>query len=215
MSGILGLSAALGLADDVTVTLVAGGVLVCADGAARTAGGAADALQCRYAQGPGHSAALDGTATVMEDVARERRWPRWTTDAARAGVAAVVSVPLASRDAAGALNFWSSAPRTYGAEEIERATRLADATGQLLGSAVRQEHLQRALQGRTVIGQAQGILMDRHRIGAEEAFTILRDRSQRENRKVSALAAHLVGTGQFPCSAVDLATGSTGAPLAG
>jgi len=58
------------------------------------------------------------------------------------------------------------------------------------------EHLERALVSRDVIGQAKGILMERYRITADEAFEKLRTASQRQNRKLAVLAEELATTGQ-------------------
>ena len=60
------------------------------------------------------------------------------------------------------------------------------------------EQLQLALETRDVIGQAKGILMERFRITADEAFDLLRVASQHRNRKLNALAADLAATGEWP-----------------
>ena len=57
-------------------------------------------------------------------------------------------------------------------------------------------NLERALEARTVIGQAQGILMERHRLTAVQAFDRLRVTSEHLNRKLRDVAADLVHTGQ-------------------
>jgi AmiR/NasT family two-component response regulator len=60
------------------------------------------------------------------------------------------------------------------------------------------ESLKQALVTRDVIGQAKGILMERYRIQADEAFDRLRMASQHLNRKVHDLAVELASTGQWP-----------------
>ena len=60
------------------------------------------------------------------------------------------------------------------------------------------EHLRLALGSRDVIGQAKGILMERYRITADEAFERLRVVSQHSNRKLAAIAEQLAATGQWP-----------------
>ena len=60
------------------------------------------------------------------------------------------------------------------------------------------EQLQQALASRDVIGQAKGILMERYRITADEAFEKLRLASQHANRKLNSLAEELAATGQWP-----------------
>jgi AmiR/NasT family two-component response regulator len=53
-------------------------------------------------------------------------------------------------------------------------------------------NLQGAFGRRAVIEQAKGILMGRHGIDAETAFTMLRDHSQRSGQKLADVAAGLV-----------------------
>jgi AmiR/NasT family two-component response regulator len=62
----------------------------------------------------------------------------------------------------------------------------------------RLEGLQRALATRELIGQAQGILMERERLSADQAFDILRVASQRLNVKLLEVAHRLVETGESP-----------------
>ena len=62
----------------------------------------------------------------------------------------------------------------------------------------RADNLNAALATREVIGQAQGILMERERISAAQAFDILRRASQHLNRKLRDVAQDLVDTGERP-----------------
>jgi AmiR/NasT family two-component response regulator len=62
----------------------------------------------------------------------------------------------------------------------------------------REAALHRALSTRDVIGQAKGILMERQRLSAGEAFDLLRRASQRLNVRVADVAQKLAETGQLP-----------------
>jgi AmiR/NasT family two-component response regulator len=62
----------------------------------------------------------------------------------------------------------------------------------------REAALHRALSTRDVIGQAKGILMERQRLSAGDAFDLLRRASQRMNRKLVDVAEHLTETGEMP-----------------
>ena len=55
-----------------------------------------------------------------------------------------------------------------------------------------------ALGNRDVIGQAKGILMERHAVSADAAFGVLSRVSQAENRKLAEIARRFVETGQLP-----------------
>jgi hypothetical protein len=71
--------------------------------------------------------------------------------------------------------------------------------GQARDSEVRDQ-LEQALSSRTVIDQAIGILMGQQLCTADEAFTLLRMRSQSSQRKLRDVAADLVTkvTGEEP-----------------
>jgi AmiR/NasT family two-component response regulator len=60
------------------------------------------------------------------------------------------------------------------------------------------DNLQVALETRAVIDQAKGILMERHKLTADQAFQVLSRASMNSNRKVRDIADHLVHTGDFP-----------------
>jgi AmiR/NasT family two-component response regulator len=49
-----------------------------------------------------------------------------------------------------------------------------------------------------MIGEAQGILMERERITADQAFDILRRASEHLNTKIRDVAQALVDTGESP-----------------
>jgi AmiR/NasT family two-component response regulator len=55
-----------------------------------------------------------------------------------------------------------------------------------------------AMHSRTVIGQAQGILMERFGLDADRAFDYLRRTSMTTNRKLSVVAEELVRTRRLP-----------------
>ncbi|HWJ52286.1 MAG TPA: ANTAR domain-containing protein [Propionibacteriaceae bacterium] len=59
------------------------------------------------------------------------------------------------------------------------------------------EQLERGLSSRTVIGQAQGILIERHQVTPDKAFRILVQASNTTNRKLRDVAADLVLTGEL------------------
>ena len=59
-------------------------------------------------------------------------------------------------------------------------------------------HFRIAMMSRANIEQAKGILMERHKIKEDEAFSILIHASQRTNPKLRDVAAELVRTGVVP-----------------
>jgi AmiR/NasT family two-component response regulator len=73
-----------------------------------------------------------------------------------------------------------------------------DLTADNLRLTLQNEGLTAALGHRGVIGQAMGVLMERHKIKAEEAFDMLVAASQRQNVKLFVLAEQLARTGELP-----------------
>lgn len=77
--------------------------------------------------------------------------------------------------------------------------RLAlDAAEKRADDEQRSANLHGALRTRELIGQAQGILIERERITGEQAFDMLRRASQNLNVKVRDVARALVETGESP-----------------
>jgi AmiR/NasT family two-component response regulator len=60
------------------------------------------------------------------------------------------------------------------------------------------DNLQVALDSRAVIDQAKGILMERHKLTADQAFQVLARLSMQGNRKLRDIAEVLVATGVLP-----------------
>jgi ANTAR domain len=71
-------------------------------------------------------------------------------------------------------------------------TLLATFAALALAEAQRADQMQDALGNRDVIGQAKGILMERHGVTADAAFGVLSRISQAENIKLAEIARRLV-----------------------
>ncbi len=187
----------------VTVMGAEGGVTV---GASHQLAAALDEVQYRAGAGPCLQAVTTGEAFVVEDTETDRRWPELTSAAAAAGRRGVVSMPFSSgRPARGGLNLylqWTFSGDRALRERAERFARHAAVpvvNAHLYARAAQQaENLQTALRSRAVIDQAKGILMERFRFTAAQAFDALARVSNASNTKVRDVAAHLVDTGEFP-----------------
>ena len=65
-----------------------------------------------------------------------------------------------------------------------------------------EANLERAVESHRLVGQAMGILIERHRMTSEEAFGGLRRASQDHNVKLREIARRVVETGSEPDEAV-------------
>lgn len=117
--------------------------------------------------------------TDLDEVAD--RWPRFATDARRAGVCGVLAVPLHDRDTSiGALELLATESGRLGAAHVRMLDAIADiAVAGLLQRYSTSKgmpgvsHLQSALDSRVVIEQAKGMLAQRGGVDVERAFQAL------------------------------------------
>ena len=79
------------------------------------------------------------------------------------------------------------------AEAVAVAVANADAHAQVVDQA---HNMRRAMESRAVIEQAKGVLMAQRGIDAQQAFDMLREASQRYNRKLREIALGIVESTQ-------------------
>jgi GAF domain-containing protein len=155
-----------------------------------------DELQVETGTGPCLTAARKQIVVRMYDVAEDTRWAEFCTAALDCGVASMLCVPLYVDDhKLGTLSLYGDRPGAF-RENVEPVARvLATLSAIALADSRHRVRMERALHNRDLIGQAKGILMSRHGIGADEAFAMLAERSQRTNSKLLAVAERVVETG--------------------
>jgi GAF domain-containing protein len=167
---------------------------------------ARDAEQLQYDRG--HGPCLDagraGLVFVVTDMRSDQRWPDYARHASERGVASSMSLPLPFQGATiGAFNAYATRPEAFTDDDVslgvEVAAWLAIAAGNGEAadrSATDAENMRRAMASRATIDQAKGILMERYKIDADAAFTVLSHASQQLNIKLRDVADHLVLTGE-------------------
>jgi GAF domain-containing protein len=161
-----------------------------------------DHLQQKLGDGPCVNAAQRQRIVRIDDTRQDGRWPDFAADAASLGVRSMLCVPLwVDERCLGALSLYADQAAAFTDLHGRVTTLLATFAALALAEAQRTDQLTAALINRDVIGQAKGILMERHRITADAAFGFLTRVSQAENTKLAALAARLVATGELPIAA--------------
>jgi GAF domain-containing protein len=159
-----------------------------------------DELQFVLQEGPCYDALRMHEIVHSRDLANDQRWPRWGPLVAKeAGVVSIVSYRLyTTKDILGAMNLYSTKPDAFDADDIANGQALAAHVGVALAASTNVEHLELAISNRTVIGQAEGILMERYDIPPDQAFAVLRRVSQSRNVKLNRVAEELVRTRETP-----------------
>jgi len=160
-----------------------------------------DHLQARYREGPCLTAASvrGREVVVVEDMARERRWPRFASAALQLGVRSMIvcGLPLPGGGTV-ALNLHAHEPAAFDATARERAALFAAYSCAAYGQARLAENVVTALTSRQAIGEATGMLMERHRLDSAEAVERLARTARRLNVQVWRVAEHVVRTGADP-----------------
>ncbi|MDA0632718.1 GAF and ANTAR domain-containing protein [Nonomuraea sp. MCN248] len=158
----------------------------------------ADRAQYETGQGPCLDAIYLERTVRVSDMSAERRWPAFVERARGLGVASMLSFQLyVHEDNLGALNLYAGRPDAFGDESEHVGLLFAAHAAVAMSGAQQEEHLSRAVAMRDLIGQAKGILMERHRLTADQAFTLLVSASQETNTRLADIARHLVHTGEL------------------
>jgi GAF domain-containing protein len=149
-------------------------------------------------QGPCLEAARTQRFVLVEDTTKEDRWCGFAEMALDLGVHSMLCVPLTVDDRTlGALSLYADQAHVFTDDSKHLATIYATLAALALANAQQARHLAEALLNRDIIGQAKGILMERHKISADQAFQLLVAASQRRNIKLSEIANRLTETGEL------------------
>jgi GAF domain-containing protein len=150
--------------------------------------------QYANAEGPCLHAARTGEIVRVDDYGYDDRFPKFAAEALRLGINSSLSSPLVVREASiGALNIYGEDVKAFDVHRDRLAARFARQASATIANAEIHDrtvtlvtHLNDALTSRAVIDQARGILIASTGRSSDEAFELLKQRSQRENRKLRA-----------------------------
>ena len=158
-----------------------------------------DAMQMEVGEGPDVSVLEERLSVIVSDTASETRWPRWAARVHDAGIRSMLSVRMYTDDETiGTLNAYSREIDAFDVDDQAVAHVLARHAAVALGSARKIENLWLAVDARKRIGQAQGILMERFDLTADQSFAVLRRYSQENNVKLRSVAAEIIETRKLP-----------------
>jgi len=165
-----------------------------------------DETQYRLGNGPCLTAATTGQPAEILDTRSATEWAEFAGRAAELGCRSVRSHPLPVQErVAGALNVYARTTPSDDSRTRDLLSRFVAyavvpvSNMYLYESVVEQAgHLRAALDSRAVIDQAKGILMERLKLTADQAFSVLARMSMTTNTKVREVAEDLVHTGQLP-----------------
>ncbi|MER5884886.1 GAF and ANTAR domain-containing protein [Streptomyces sp. NPDC001941] len=194
-------------ADTLPVETVHCSITLRSDGRYTTAA-ASDALvlafdQQQYAvdEGPCLQTLRTGRPHHIDDIRAEDRFGSFTERAAEHGVRSMFALPLVppGNETTGVMNLYARNVAAFTPAVRDQAAVFAGYAAGALGIALKidaqvefSEDLQAALDSRSVIDQALGIIMGQQRCTAGRAFEILTRTSQNRNVKLREVAADII-----------------------
>jgi len=149
--------------------------------------------------GPCLQAVWEDRILRVDDFATETRWPGFSARAAALGAGCLLAAHLSSeRGSLSALNLYARKPFAFDEQSRTVAVVYAAHATIALEAARLEGDLRAAVETRQGIGQAVGIVMERHNLTAKQAFDLLVRGSQQINIKLRELADVVVATGIDP-----------------
>lgn len=181
------------------ITMANGGRVITV-GAADSLAAQLDEQQYALDEGPCLQALHDRQIVDAPDLSRENRWDGYPQAALSLGIAAIYSSPLiAGERAVGVLNLYADHLNAFDDVSRQLTAELVTVTALAIAATLRNygditltDQLQEALNSRSIIDQAIGILVATQHVPPTEAFAVLRRQSQNSNTRLTTIAQQLV-----------------------
>lgn len=159
-----------------------------------------DRLEQVLGEGPCLASLETMKPVVLADVDNDPRWPEYRKILADNNCRSVLGVPLElDEHQSAALNFFADQPGVFSEHVIGRAEAFAHLAGRALRLALRiadaqnlADDLSAAMQNRTTIDLACGVIMAQNRCSQDEAIALLTKASSHRNQKLRDVAADVL-----------------------
>jgi GAF domain-containing protein len=148
----------------------------------------ADRLQYEFDEGPCLAATAGRELVRIDDLAEDRRWPRWAAAVTPLGLRAAMSAPMVAGDGClGAIKVYADEAGAFD-RHSEQLLTLFSAQASILVANVQthdrakrlSEGMREAFRSRDVVSVAKGVLMARNSVDEDAAFGMLRARAEQE-----------------------------------
>jgi GAF domain-containing protein len=170
-----------------------------------------DEVQYSFGDGPcldaarnHHTNYIPDVADVSDDSDGGARWPEYRAVVAEHGLHSILSVPVPLDPTGGsgcAINVYADTAHAFSAADIETTKQLAQEAANTVHIAVRiahladtAENLRAAMDSRTDIDLAAGIIMAQNRCSQDTAVTILKAASSARNLRLHDLAIAIIAS---------------------
>jgi GAF domain-containing protein len=162
----------------------------------------ADSLQYDLGEGPCLTAATERRLIRIDDLAEDRRWPRWADAALPLGLQAAMSAPLtAGTQSLGAIKVYADRQGVFDARSEELLSLFAAQAAILVANVQSYDRAKRlsremrdAFAGRDVVNTAKGVLMGRNAVDEDTALGMLLARAEQDGSTVAEAARAVVAS---------------------
>jgi transcriptional regulator with GAF, ATPase, and Fis domain len=156
-----------------------------------------DELQLEVGEGPALDSIRDHGVIHSADLAGDSRWRQWGPSVAEeTGLRSALCLRLfTTEETVGGLNLYAFERGAFDETAIEDGLAIAAHVAVAVVAVRRVADLNLALESRTAIAAAVGILMERFNLSYERAFAVLSRISSQTNVKIRDLATELLETG--------------------
>ncbi|MEV7662821.1 GAF and ANTAR domain-containing protein [Paenarthrobacter sp. NPDC089316] len=160
-----------------------------------------DEIQYDFADGPCLRACREVTQVYVPDFEKDNTWPEYNKVVTEHGIRSALAVPFPLSDDAtrAGLNLYSEHPNAFDQAAVQRANDYVEQASKGLRLAVRiAEHsqtaanLRAAMESRTVIDVATGIIIAQNRCTQEDAIELIKKASSNRNVKLRVVAQAIV-----------------------
>jgi GAF domain-containing protein len=157
-------------------------------------------LQIRHHEGPCVAAYEEKELIGADDLLSDDRWPLFSAAAVDQGLRAVLVSPLPyNQHAVGVVTVLSEQAHPWSAEGELALLAFTDLAAVLIATMMQSQQqselaaqLQSALNSRTIIEQAKGVLIGQEGLSPRAAYERLRAQARSQRRKLTALCADIV-----------------------
>lgn len=160
----------------------------------------ADGLQYDLDEGPCLAAAITREVVSVNDLAEDRRWPRWSQAALRLGLRSALSAPMVAGDVSvGAMKVYADRPGVFD-QRSEQLLSMCSAQAAVLVANVQaydrakrlSEGMRGAIRARDVVSMAKGVLMGLGHVDENAALAALLRRAHEDGTTLAAAARSVI-----------------------
>lgn len=158
---------------------------------------AADAMQVALGEGPSLEPMWISDQVIVDDLSKNRRWPRWAPEVVELGLHSLISVRLpGGTQTFAALNLYSDRALGFGPESLDQARSFAVDVLGAIEEAGGATGFEATMSTRSIVGMAEGMMRYRYGFSQQRSLALLKMYSARSHVSLRDAAEEFVSDGR-------------------